>query len=84
MEKDLIKEVKTLIADVDKTHRYSMSKIYGLSNKVFNKNEQPQSCASCLIRKVDELRKWLDQQERLDVITEEIQAEKPKRKRKEA
>ncbi|TFD94657.1 hypothetical protein E2605_14895 [Dysgonomonas capnocytophagoides] len=63
MEKELIKEVKTLIADVDKTHRYSMSKIYGLSNKVFNKNEQPQSCASCLIRKVDELRKWVASEE---------------------
>lgn len=84
MEKELIKEVKTLIADVDKTHRYSMSKIYGLSNKVFNRNEQPQSCASCLIRKVNELRGWLDQQERLSQITEDIQAEKPKRKRKEA
>nr|DAL98544.1 MAG TPA: hypothetical protein [Caudoviricetes sp.] len=84
MKTELIKEVKTLIADVDKTHRYSMSKIYGLSNKVFNRNEQPQSCASCLIRKVKELKTWLDQQERLSQITEDIQAEKPKRKRKEA
>jgi len=55
---DLIKEVETLIADVDKSHRYSMSKIYGLYNRVFEVNEAPQSCASCLIRKVKELRDW--------------------------
>lgn len=90
MEKELIKEVKTLIADVDKTHRYSMSKIYGLSNKVFNRNEQPQSCASCLIRKVDELRKWLTSEEskEADLSPANIESvdllSKSKRKRKEA
>lgn len=59
MNKDLIKEAETLIAEVDKTHRYSMSKIYGLYNRIFGTNETPQSCASCLIRKVRELREWL-------------------------
>lgn len=62
MDKKLIKEAKDLINEVDRTHRYSMSKIYGLTNKVFNRNEQPQSCASCLIRKVNELKKWLESQ----------------------
>lgn len=52
-------EVHKLISEVDKTHRYSMSRIYGLYNEVFGKNEVPQSCASCLIRKVKELRVWL-------------------------
>lgn len=59
MNKNLIKEVESLISDVDKTHRYSMSKIYDLSNRVFGTNETPQSCASCLIRKVNELKKWV-------------------------
>lgn len=59
MNKDLIKEAEALIADVDRTHRYSMSKIYGLYNRVFKTNETPQSCASCLIRKVNELRNWV-------------------------
>jgi len=59
MNKTLIKEAEALIADVDKTHRYSMSKIYGLYNRVFDTKETPQSCASCLMRKVNELRKWV-------------------------
>lgn len=54
----LMHEVRDLLIEVEKTHRYSMSKIYGLYNKVFEKNETPQSCASCLIRKVNELRTW--------------------------
>lgn len=55
----LMHEVRGLISDVDRTHRYSMSKIYGLYNKVYGTNETPQSCASCLIQKVGELREWL-------------------------
>lgn len=64
----LIKEVETLLADVDKTHRYSMSRIYGSYNRVFGTNETPQSCASCLIRKIRELRLWLE--------SEKLKAEK--------
>ncbi|MDR0825213.1 MAG: hypothetical protein LBN74_08975 [Prevotella sp.] len=60
MSKKLTWEVKNLIDEVEKTHRYSMSKIYGLHNKVFDTNEMPQSCASCLIRKVRELKKWIE------------------------
>jgi hypothetical protein len=55
----LISEVKKLVSEVEKTHRYSMSRIYGLYNEVFCTNEAPQSCASCLIRKVHELKAWL-------------------------
>jgi len=58
--KELKKEVANLIREVEKTHRYSMSRIYGLYNEVFGKDEVPQSCASCLIRKVNELKSWLD------------------------
>lgn len=51
-------EVEALVREVEKTHRYSMSRIYGLYNRVFGTNETPQSCASCLIRKVRELKNW--------------------------
>lgn len=59
---ELIEKVKLLISDVDKTHRYSMSRIYGTYNEVFGTVEVPQSCASCLIRKVKQLRGWLSEQ----------------------
>lgn len=62
MDKKLIKEVKALIDEVEKTSKYSMSKIYDLYNQVFGTNEKPQSCASCLIRKVEELKVWLNKE----------------------
>lgn len=58
-QRERIKKVKTLVQEVDATHRYSMSRIYSLYNEIFEKNETPQSCASCLIRKVNELKTWL-------------------------
>lgn len=73
---ELKEKVKMLITDVDKTHRYSMSRIYGLYNEVFGKSEIPQSCASCLIRKVRSLRVWLDEQ---DVDTVPFISENKKR-----
>jgi len=83
---NLIKEVESLIADADKTHRYSMSKIYGLYNRVFETNETPQSCSSCLIRKVKELRSWVQDEKPKEAETpiEETQPieNKPKKKRK--
>lgn len=84
----LIKEVRELISEVDKTHRHSMSKIYGLYNRIYGTNETPQSCASCLIRKVRELRDWLAKAEKeyAEMPAEGIQEEKvvsKSRKRKE-
>lgn len=55
----LKRRVASLVYEVNTTHRYSMSRIYGLYNEVFAVAETPQSCASCLIRKVNELRSWL-------------------------
>lgn len=55
-------EVDLLIADTERTHRYSMSRIYLLYNRVFGTAEAPQSCASCLIRKVRQLKAWLADQ----------------------
>lgn len=59
---ELKEKVKLLIADIDATHRYSMSRIYGTYNEVFGTAEVPQSCASCLIRKVNQLKTWLAEQ----------------------
>lgn len=59
MKEELIKEVEELARYTHRTHKYSMSKIYGLYNRVFEKNENPQSCASCLIRKLKELEDWV-------------------------
>lgn len=92
MRKELLKEVEELVSYTRKTHKYSMSKIYGLYNEVFDKDEKPQSCASCLIRKIKELEEWLKvqpQQTEKDTQTEgqnnqsetaDMQSEKPKRK----
>jgi len=59
---ELCTEIGELIEYVERTHRYSMSRIYSAYNKVFSKDEKPQSCASCLIRKVRELKVWMDNQ----------------------
>ena len=57
---ELKQQIETLIAEIDSTHRYSMSRIYELYNMAFDADESPQSCASCLIRKVNRLRTWLN------------------------
>ncbi len=74
---DLKNEVAQLVAEIDKTHRYSMSRIYELSNKVFDSHETPQSCASCLIRKVRRLKKWLEtvDREQLSGNSEQVTAD---------
>ena len=79
-KKELKKEVADLVHEVEKTHRYSMSKIYGLYNKVFEKNEIPQFCASCLIRKVNELKDWLEGQnkEETPLVAEPTKSKKRK------
>lgn len=80
MNKKLIKDVETLIKDVEKTHRYSMSRIYGLYNEVFNTNEKPQSCASCLIRKVKELKNWLETEKNKPETKEVSEIKEPSQK----
>lgn len=80
---DLKQEVEQLLTEIDKTHRYSMSRIYSLANTVFNKTDKPQSCASCLIRKVRELRNWLKTQEVEEQLTETVaKTKKATKKRK--
>ena len=82
--KQLIQDVKELIEYVEKTHRYSMSRIYGAYNQAFGTAEAPQACSSCLIRKVNALKKWLAEQEALDTAQAEeaIIETTPAKKRK--
>ncbi len=42
-EINLKQEVGQLLAEIDKTHRYSMSRIYNLANNVFGESESPPS-----------------------------------------
>ncbi|HMM04112.1 MULTISPECIES: hypothetical protein [unclassified Dysgonomonas] len=79
-ETNLKSEVEQLLAEIDKTHRYSMSKIYDLANRVFDRKEIPQSCASCLIRKVRELRNWLDTRKQESEEKSKIKNEKRRMK----
>ena len=60
MKEDLINEVKELLDEVHKTHRYSMSKITEMHNRVFNTNHRPQAVASILIRQVQNLDAWYE------------------------
>lgn len=71
MNKELIKEVEELLKEIAETHRYSMSRIYGAYNKAYGKNETPQSCASCLIRKVNELKTWYAKEKYAEMPAEE-------------
>lgn len=60
----LIRETEALIDYINSTHRYSTSRIYGIWNEVFGANEKPQTCSSCLIRKVKELKNWMENEKK--------------------
>lgn len=60
MEKIARNDVQLIIDEINKTHRYSMSKIYTAFNNIFGTTETPQACASCLIRKKKDLESWLN------------------------
>ena len=76
-------KVASLIKEVNTTHRYSMSHIYGLYNEVFATAEIPQSCASCLIRKVNLLKAWLADHSNKEKITSAEVLQTSSKKRKE-
>lgn len=76
----LKEDVAQLVAQTEKTHRYSMSRIYSLYNQVFKTTEQPQSCASCLIRKVKQLKIWLASQPTENEAKNEVKTNKGMRK----
>ena len=58
---NLKERIKELVVYVDKTHKYSSSKIYELYNEAYNKNERQSTCASCLLTRVRLLKKWLQE-----------------------
>lgn len=53
----ILDQVKAVLED-KANNKYSTSKIYAAHNAVFNKNETPESCASCLRKRADALVKW--------------------------
>lgn len=81
--KEIIFEaVDNVVKFIDNSHRYSMSRIYSLWNFIYKRNEVPQSCASCLIRKSHDLKKWRDTQ--LEADRDTLAEKRSKSKRKEA
>lgn len=72
-------KIKELIEYVDKTHRYSSSKIYELYNEAYNKNERQSTCASCLLTRVRLLKKWLQEhpEEEVNDIEEPVTNPEP-------
>lgn len=63
---ELVQRVKDVIDEVTKTHKYSMSRIYGAYNEAFEKNEKPESCISCLRSRVGWLKDWLSGYEKIN------------------
>lgn len=63
----VVAQVEAVLAD-KKKNRYSTSGIYAAHNAVFNKNEAPQSCASCLKKRAEALEKWYNALELTAVV----------------
>lgn len=53
----LIAQVETVLAEA-KRHTYSVSRVFAAFNAVFNLNETPQTCASCLRSRAERLESW--------------------------
>lgn len=53
----LVKKVEGVIAEAKK-HQYSVSRVFAAYNEVFNLNEVPQTCASCLRTRAEKLASW--------------------------
>jgi len=56
---EIMQNVREVLIYTERTHKYSMSRLYALWNFLFDRNETPQTCSSCLIRKSQDLRTWL-------------------------
>lgn len=54
---ELLREVEAVLADAA-NHKYSVSRVYGAHNQVFQLAETPESCASCLRKRADALKRW--------------------------
>jgi len=54
---ELVEKVDGVLKEAEH-HTYSVSRIYAAHNAVFQKNDAPQSCSSCLRSRAAELKKW--------------------------
>jgi len=73
---ELLQNVREALTYIEKTHRYSMSRLYALWNFIFSRNEAPKSCASCLIRKSRDLSDWMRKEEIASIVKAVDLAEK--------
>lgn len=53
----LVKQVEGVIAEAKK-HTFSVSRVFAAYNEVFNLQETPQTCASCLRSRAEKLSAW--------------------------
>lgn len=56
----LVKQVEGVIAEAKK-HTFSVSRVFAAYNEVFNLNETPQTCASCLRSRAEKLTAWYNE-----------------------
>jgi len=53
----LVKQVEAVMEEA-KRHQYSVSRVYAAYNAVFQLNEKPQTCGSCLKNRAEKLTTW--------------------------
>lgn len=54
---DLLARVKSVLAQAE-NHIYSVSKVYGVHNEIFGLTETPESCATCLQTRANNIDRW--------------------------
>ena len=79
---ELIEKARHIIEEADHRHHYSISAIYETHNAITGNNEKQQSCTTCLLNKVKEIRKWLTQTEQAPVSKNTETAAKASRKKR--
>jgi hypothetical protein len=83
IDKEKANEIRTFIQDTKQSHRYSTSKIYGYTNYLFEKNEQPSTCRSCVLNHFHQIEQWIaDYDARIRLLVDKMQ--EGRRKAKEA
>ena len=69
---DLKAKVKFVLQQAQH-NRYSVSRIYAAHNAIFELDEAPQTCATCLTSRAAKLRKWWHENEPAIKVTGEVQ-----------
>jgi len=57
-----LQEVKELITHVERTKEYDCHQIIGLHNRIFNMDEDPDACESCLRIRMMQIKAWYQDQ----------------------